>query len=103
MSYVGDAIVGENVNIGAGTITCNYDGESKHQTIIEDNVFIGSDSMLVAPLKVGKGATTAAGSTITKDVEAGRQALDLFTFNGPDHPDLRAHAAAIGDGIRPVL
>ncbi|MGI9553592.1 MAG: bifunctional UDP-N-acetylglucosamine diphosphorylase/glucosamine-1-phosphate N-acetyltransferase GlmU [Thermodesulfobacteriota bacterium] len=69
LSYVGDAVVGQNVNIGAGTITCNYDGVNKHQTVIEDNVFIGSDSMLVAPVKVGKGSTTAAGSTITKDVD----------------------------------
>jgi bifunctional UDP-N-acetylglucosamine pyrophosphorylase / glucosamine-1-phosphate N-acetyltransferase len=69
LSYVGDATVGERVNIGAGTITCNYDGLHKHQTIIEDDVFIGSDTMLVAPVKIGRGATTGAGSTITKDVE----------------------------------
>jgi len=69
LSYVGDATVGRKVNIGAGTITCNYDGVNKNQTIIEDNVFIGSDSMLVAPVKVGRGSVTAAGSTITKDVE----------------------------------
>ena len=76
LSYVGDAIVGQNVNIGAGTITCNYDGVSKNQTIIEDNVFIGSDSMLVAPVKVGRGATTAAGSTITKDVDKDSLAIE---------------------------
>lgn len=76
LSYVGDATVGNNVNIGAGTITCNYDGVSKHQTIIEDDVFIGSDSMLVAPVKIGKEATTAAGSTITKDVEPGSLAIE---------------------------
>ena len=69
LSYIGDAFLGNNVNIGAGTITCNYDGVNKHQTVVEDNVFIGSDSMLVAPIKIGKGATTAAGSTITKDVD----------------------------------
>lgn len=68
LSYVGDATIGEGVNIGAGTITCNYDGFNKNETIIEDNAFIGSDTMLVAPVKVGKGATTGAGSTITKDV-----------------------------------
>ncbi len=67
LSYIGDAIIGENVNIGAGTITCNYDGAYKHQTIIEDNVFIGSDTQLVAPVKVAKGSTIGAGSTITKD------------------------------------
>jgi bifunctional UDP-N-acetylglucosamine pyrophosphorylase / glucosamine-1-phosphate N-acetyltransferase len=69
LSYVGDATVGDRVNIGAGTITCNYDGLHKYQTIIEDDVFIGSDTMLVAPVKIGRGATTGAGSTITKNVE----------------------------------
>jgi len=67
LSYIGDAIVGKNVNIGAGTITCNYDGANKHQTIIEDDVFIGSDTQLIAPVTVAKGATIGAGSTITKD------------------------------------
>ena len=67
-SYIGDATIGENVNIGAGTITCNYDGEKKHHTEIEEGVFIGSDTMLVAPVKVGKGARTGAGSVVTKDV-----------------------------------
>jgi len=67
LSYVGDAIVGAGVNIGAGTITCNYDGVNKHLTIIEDGAFIGSDTQLVAPVKVGKNATIGAGSTITKD------------------------------------
>ncbi|PMP72539.1 MAG: UDP-N-acetylglucosamine diphosphorylase/glucosamine-1-phosphate N-acetyltransferase [Thermodesulfovibrio aggregans] len=68
LSYLGDSEIGENVNIGAGTITCNYDGKRKHKTIIEDNVFIGSDTQLVAPVKVGKGAYIGAGSTITKNV-----------------------------------
>ena len=76
LSYVGDASIGEGVNIGAGTITCNYDGFHKHETIIEDNVFIGSDTMLVAPIKVGRGATTGAGSTITKDVPPGALAIE---------------------------
>ncbi len=76
LSYVGDASIGEGVNIGAGTITCNYDGFHKYETIIEDNVFIGSDTMLVAPIKVGKGATTGAGSTITKDVPSGALAIE---------------------------
>ncbi len=71
LSYVGDAQVGERVNIGAGTITCNYDGANKHQTIIEDDAFIGSDSQLVAPVTIGKGATIGAGSTIHKDAPAG--------------------------------
>lgn len=67
LSYIGDAVVGKNVNIGAGTITCNYDGANKHQTIIEDDVFVGSDTQLVAPVKVAQGSTIGAGSTITKD------------------------------------
>ena len=67
LSYVGDTVMGCGVNIGAGTITCNYDGVNKHQTIIGDNVFIGSDSQLVAPVTIGSGATIGAGSTITKD------------------------------------
>jgi bifunctional UDP-N-acetylglucosamine pyrophosphorylase/glucosamine-1-phosphate N-acetyltransferase len=71
LAYLGDATIGERVNIGAGTITCNYDGERKHPTIIEDGVFIGSDSQLVAPVKVEAGAYVAAGSTITRDVPAG--------------------------------
>lgn len=67
-SYIGDAHIGENVNIGAGTITCNYDGEKKNKTEIGADAFIGSDTMLVAPLKIGKGARTGAGSVVTKDV-----------------------------------
>lgn len=75
LSYVGDTVVGKNVNIGAGTITCNYDGANKNQTIIGDNVFIGSDVQLVAPVTVGEGATIGAGSTITKDAPAGQLTL----------------------------
>ena len=70
MAYVGDSLVGARVNIGAGTITCNYDGVNKHQTIIEDDVFIGSDTQLVAPVRVGRGATLGAGTTLTKDAPA---------------------------------
>ena len=68
LSYIGDAEVGADANIGAGTITCNYDGVNKHKTVIEDGAFIGSDTQLVAPVRVGKGAYVGAGSTITKDV-----------------------------------
>jgi len=68
LTYLGDATIGEKTNIGAGTITCNYDGKNKHETIIEDNVKIGSDTMLVAPVRVGHGAVTAAGSVVTEDV-----------------------------------
>jgi bifunctional UDP-N-acetylglucosamine pyrophosphorylase/glucosamine-1-phosphate N-acetyltransferase len=71
LAYVGDATIGARVNIGAGTITCNYDGANKHRTVIEDDAFIGSDSQLVAPVTVGKGATLGAGTTLTKDAPAG--------------------------------
>ena len=70
LAYVGDSLVGSRVNIGAGTITCNYDGVNKHQTIIEDDVFIGSDTQLVAPVRVRRGATLGAGTTLTKDAPA---------------------------------
>ena len=70
LSYIGDTTIGTNVNVGAGTITCNYDGVNKSQTIIEDNAFIGSNSSLVAPVTIGNTATVAAGSVITKDVDA---------------------------------
>jgi len=68
LSYLGDAVLGEEVNVGAGTVTCNYDGERKNPTHIEDGVFVGSGSMLVAPVRIGKGSYVAAGSTITEDV-----------------------------------
>jgi bifunctional UDP-N-acetylglucosamine pyrophosphorylase/glucosamine-1-phosphate N-acetyltransferase len=68
LTYLGDTEIGRGVNVGAGTITCNYDGRKKHQTIIEDDVFIGSDVQLVAPVRIGKGAFVAAGSTVTEDV-----------------------------------
>ena len=72
LSYLGDSSIGERVNIGAGTITCNYDGVNKHRTVIGDNAFIGSDTQLVAPVTVGAGADIGAGSTITKDAPAGQ-------------------------------
>ncbi|HDH02418.1 MAG TPA: bifunctional N-acetylglucosamine-1-phosphate uridyltransferase/glucosamine-1-phosphate acetyltransferase, partial [Nitrospirae bacterium] len=75
LSYIGDADVGKNVNIGAGTITCNYDGVKKHRTVIEEGVFIGSDTQLVAPVRVEKGAYVGAGSTVTRDVPAGALAI----------------------------
>lgn len=71
LSYMGDAEIGDGVNIGAGSITCNYDGTQKHKTVIEDEAFIGSDTMFIAPVKIGKGAVTGAGSSITKDVPPG--------------------------------
>ena len=75
LSYVGDTTIGKNVNVGAGTITCNYDGANKHRTVIEDGAFIGSDTQLIAPVTIGKNATIAAGSTITKNAPA-----DALTF-----------------------
>jgi bifunctional UDP-N-acetylglucosamine pyrophosphorylase/glucosamine-1-phosphate N-acetyltransferase len=72
LAYIGDSEVGRNVNVGAGTITCNYDGANKHRTIIEDDVFIGSDTQLVAPVRVGRGATLGAGTTLTQDAPPGQ-------------------------------
>lgn len=75
LTYLGDSVIGAGVNVGAGTITCNYDGTNKHQTTIEDNVFVGSDSTLVAPVKLGKGSYVGAGSCITDDVPADSLAI----------------------------
>ena len=75
LSYIGDATIGEQVNVGAGVITCNYDGARKHRTIIGDKAFIGSDSQLVAPIEIGPGATIGAGSTVTKDAPPGELTL----------------------------
>ncbi len=75
LSYLGDAVVGKRVNIGAGTITCNYDGKKKHKTVIEDDVFVGSDTQFIAPVTIGARSIIAAGSTITKDVEPDSLAL----------------------------
>ncbi len=90
LTYVGDAEIGEDVNVGAGTITCNYDGANKHKTIIEDHVFIGSNTALVAPVRIGAGATVGAGSTIGKDVPEGGLGLT------------RARQRTIEDWQRPV-
>jgi bifunctional UDP-N-acetylglucosamine pyrophosphorylase/glucosamine-1-phosphate N-acetyltransferase len=89
LSYVGDADVGSRVNIGAGTITCNYDGANKFRTVIEDDAFIGSDSQLVAPVTVGKGATLGAGTTLTKDAPAGKLTISRakqMTIDGWQRP-----------------
>jgi bifunctional UDP-N-acetylglucosamine pyrophosphorylase / glucosamine-1-phosphate N-acetyltransferase len=75
LTYIGDSEVGRNVNVGAGTIVCNYDGANKHRTVIEDDVFIGSDTQLVAPIRVGRGATLGAGTTLTKDAPPGELTL----------------------------
>lgn len=75
LAYVGDATIGARVNIGAGTITCNYDGTNKYETVIDDDVFIGSDTQLIAPVRVGRGATIGAGTTLTSDAPEGRLTL----------------------------
>jgi bifunctional UDP-N-acetylglucosamine pyrophosphorylase/glucosamine-1-phosphate N-acetyltransferase len=93
LSYIGDATVGSKVNVGAGTITCNYDGVNKHRTVIEDGAFIGSDTQLVAPVTVGKGATIGAGSTITKDTPEGELTLSRakqLTIRGWQRPVKKA-------------
>ncbi len=87
LSYIGDAEIGRDVNVGAGTITCNYDGVKKHRTVIEDGVFIGSDSQLVAPVRIGKSAYVGAGSTITRDVRPGALALTR-----PEQKEIRGWA-----------
>ena len=89
LSYIGDTTVGARVNIGAGTITCNYDGAQKHRTIIKDDVFIGSDTQLVAPVVVHEGATLAAGTTLTSDAPAHQLTLS------------RSHQASIAGWKRP--
>ncbi|MCX7627279.1 MAG: bifunctional UDP-N-acetylglucosamine diphosphorylase/glucosamine-1-phosphate N-acetyltransferase GlmU [Methylophilaceae bacterium] len=94
LSYIGDATVGSQVNIGAGTITCNYDGAQKHRTVIEDYAFIGSDTQLVAPVTVGEGATIGAGSTITRDAPAGELTLSRckqLTILGWKRPRKKDH------------
>ncbi|RMD80545.1 MAG: UDP-N-acetylglucosamine diphosphorylase/glucosamine-1-phosphate N-acetyltransferase [Gammaproteobacteria bacterium] len=99
LSYVGDATVGRAVNIGAGTITCNYDGHRKHRTVIEDEAFIGSDTQLVAPVRVGRGATIGAGSTITRDAPPGELTLSRapqVTRQGWRRPAERAAAGHEG-------
>ncbi|MEC5216074.1 bifunctional UDP-N-acetylglucosamine pyrophosphorylase/glucosamine-1-phosphate N-acetyltransferase [Actimicrobium sp. GrIS 1.19] len=89
LAYIGDATIGARVNIGAGTITCNYDGVNKSRTIIEDDAFIGSDTQLVAPVRVGAGATLGAGTTLTKDAPAGKLTLSRskqVTLDGWQRP-----------------
>ncbi len=90
LSYIGDTSIGRRVNIGAGTITCNYDGANKHRTVIEDDVFVGSDTQLVAPVKIAKGSTIGAGSTITRDTPEGELTLS------------RSKQTTISGWLRPV-
>jgi bifunctional UDP-N-acetylglucosamine pyrophosphorylase/glucosamine-1-phosphate N-acetyltransferase len=93
LTYIGDAIIGKGVNVGAGTITCNYDGVNKFTTTIEDGAFIGSGNMLVAPVRIGKNATTGAGSTITKDAPDGQLTLSRgkqMTLEGWKRPEKKS-------------
>jgi bifunctional UDP-N-acetylglucosamine pyrophosphorylase/glucosamine-1-phosphate N-acetyltransferase len=104
LSYMGDATIGRDVNVGAGSITCNYDGYEKQRTVIGDDVFIGSDTMLVAPVKVGKRAWTAAGSAITKDVPPGALAVERAeqrVVRGFDERKRAAHGGRPPGGSRP--
>jgi len=97
LSYLGDAVIGEKVNIGAGTITCNYNGYEKRQTIIDDGAFIGSDSQLVAPVRIGKRAVIAAGATITEDVPDGALAIGRVpTAHKPGYAEAVAKRYADG-------
>jgi len=98
LSYIGDAVVGKGVNIGAGTITCNYDGRQKNRREIQDGVFIGSDTQLIAPVKVGKGAYVGAGSTITEDVPAGALAIGRGKQRNIRNWALKRRANASGRG-----
>ena len=90
LAYLGDAVIGTKVNVGAGTITCNYDGANKHRTMIEDGAFIGSNASLVAPVTVGRGATIGAGSVVTRDAPAGELSI------------ARARQAVVPGWTRPV-
>ena len=106
MSYLGDAEIGDDVNIGAGTITANYDGTRKHPTTIGDGAFIGVDTMLVAPVEVGEGAKTGAGAVVTRDVPAGKLAVGVPARireprprppETPPKPPARVGAGPIGE------
>ncbi len=110
LSYMGDATIGRGVNVGAGSITCNYDGEKKHATVIEDGAFIGSDTMLIAPVRVGRGAVTGAGSSISRDVPDGALAVERSgqriienwkKRKGSDTARLRRPAISGGEGGDP--
>lgn len=102
LAYLGDGIVGEEVNVGAGTIFCNYDGYQKHTTILEDGAFVGSDSQLIAPVRVGKNAYVATGTTVTKDVPADGLAISRVRQQNKDGyaPRLRARLRAAQDAAK---
>jgi bifunctional UDP-N-acetylglucosamine pyrophosphorylase/glucosamine-1-phosphate N-acetyltransferase len=99
LTYLGDAVIGKGVNVGAGTITCNYDGTNKHRTTVGEGVFIGSDTMLIAPVTLGDGARTGAGSVVTRDVAPGQLVVGVParpippTRRHSDRPDPSASRA----------
>lgn len=95
LSYVGDGVIGKGVNIGAGTIFCNYDGEQKHATVLEDGVFIGSDTQLIAPVTVKKGAYVASGTTVTQDVPE-----DALAISRPKQQNKEGYAARLRARLR---
>ncbi len=98
LSYIGDATIGSGVNVGAGSITCNYDGFEKHRTVIEDGAFVGSDTMLVAPVRIGEGAVTAAASAISRDVPPGALGIERSEQRTVDGWLARRRAGADGAG-----
>jgi bifunctional UDP-N-acetylglucosamine pyrophosphorylase/glucosamine-1-phosphate N-acetyltransferase len=100
LSYLGDATIGSGVNVGAGTITCNYDGVSKHPTVIEDGAFIGSDTQLIAPVTVGSGAYVGAGSSITENVPAGALGIARARQSNVDGWAARKAATALKDTVQ---
>jgi len=100
LAYLGDADVGDGSNVGAGTITCNYDGHAKHPTVLGRGVFVGSDTQLVAPVRVGAGAYIGAGTTVTRDVPAGALALSRVVQTNIEGWAARRAASAAGDGKR---
>ena len=100
MSYVGDARIGKNTNIGAGTVTCNYDGVTKHRTVIGEDVFIGSNTMLIAPVTVGNNSMTGSGSVITKDIPADDLAISRSKQKNNNNGKSSPNATAIAKNIR---
>ena len=98
LTYLGDTTIGQNVNVGAGTVTCNYDGVKKHATIIEDEAFIGTDSQLIAPVRIARGAVVGAGSTITGDVPPYALALSRVRQTHIENWALRRQRSRMGVG-----
>jgi bifunctional UDP-N-acetylglucosamine pyrophosphorylase/glucosamine-1-phosphate N-acetyltransferase len=98
-SYLGDAELGERVNVGAGTVTCNFDGRDKHRTVVGDGAFIGSDTMLIAPVRLGDGARTGAGSVVTRDVDDGQTVVGVPAREIPRRGHPASPSQAVRDGV----